>query len=134
MLEDNDKIQIVWGGSNLATELAIQAVKELNLQEKVAIFGILDLSRDTAEMLIDDESPLQLIIDQAGVEIGYQAVKTAVDVLRGERSGEEYCKKEIQHNPLTQDDEKKVYNLLNGVDTNDESSDSETSCPETPKL
>ncbi|NEP11673.1 MAG: substrate-binding domain-containing protein [Symploca sp. SIO2C1] len=119
MLQENGEIQIIWGGSNLATELAIKGVEDLGWEKKFVIFGILDLSRDKGKKLTDGNSPLQLIIDQAGIKIGRKAVKTAVEVLRGERSGEKYYKKDVPYNPLTQDDEDKVRELLNGVDSSD---------------
>ena len=112
MLRNNPEVQILWGGSNLATEVTIKAVKELGLEHQVAIFGILDLSRDKAQMLLDPNIPLQLIIDQYGIQIGYEAVKTAVAVLRGERPGEAYEFFPVDHRLLTQDDLEVVRDLL----------------------
>ena len=112
MLRNNPEVQILWGGSNLATEVAIEAVRQLDLENKVAIFGILDLSREKAEMLLDPDSPLQLIIDQRGIQIGYQAVKIAVAVLRKERPGEAYEEFVPEHYLLTQDDLDAVRDLL----------------------
>ncbi len=65
-----------------------------------------------ADRLLDPTSPLQLIIDQSGVEIGYDAVTTAVDVLRGRRPGEAYEVFPIEHRVLTQDDTDAVKELL----------------------
>jgi uncharacterized protein YjbI with pentapeptide repeats/ABC-type sugar transport system substrate-binding protein len=113
MLRENPQIQILWGGSNLATEVTIEAVQQLGLEDQVAIFGILDLSKQKAEMLLDPESPLQLIIDQAGIQIGYDAAKTAIAVLRGERPGEAYEEFIPEHRLLTQDQPEQVRHLLN---------------------
>ncbi|MDJ0677795.1 MAG: pentapeptide repeat-containing protein [Calothrix sp. MO_167.B42] len=108
LLLDNPQVEILWGGSNLATEVAIEAVTQLGVENKVKVFGILDLSMDKADMLFDSNSPLQLIIDQYGLRVGYKAVKTTIDVLRRERSGADYDIIPIKHRLLTQDDSDKV--------------------------
>ena len=63
-------------------------------------------------MLLDPNSPLQLIIDQHGIDIGYEAVKTAVAVLRGERPGEAYEEFSPKFCLLTQKDSEAVRDLL----------------------
>ena len=73
-------VQILWGGSNIATEMAVAAVAESGLIRKVKVFGIVDLSRNKAKMLLDPNSPLELMIDQSGLQIGYDAVKTTISV------------------------------------------------------
>ncbi len=110
MLSKNPQINILWGGSNLATEIAVAAVEELGLQQKVKVFGILDLSKDKARMLLDPSSPLQSIIDQAGVRIGYKAVHAAVAVLRNQKT--DYVEYPIAHRLLTQTDKEAVKKLL----------------------
>lgn len=110
MLSENPQINILWGGSNLATELSVTAVEDLGLQAKVKVFGILDLSKDKARMLLDPNSPLQSIIDQVGVKIGYKAVHTAVEVLRHQKT--QYTEYPIDHRLLTQTDKAAVKELL----------------------
>lgn len=110
MLLENPQINILWGGSNLATEISVAAVEELGWQEKVKVFGILDLSKDKARMLLDPNSPLQSIIDQAGVKIGYKAVHAAVEVLRHQKT--QYTEYPIEHRLLTQTDKAAVKELL----------------------
>lgn len=110
MLAENPTINILWGGSNLATEISVAAVEELGLQNKVKVFGILDLSKDKARMLLDPTSPLQSIIDQAGVRIGSKAVHAAVAVLRHQQTN--YIKYPITHRLLTQTDQAAVKALL----------------------
>lgn len=110
MLMENPQINILWGGSNLATEIAVAAVEELKLQQKVKVFGILDLSKDKARMLLDPKSPLQSIIDQAGVRIGFKAVQAAVEVLRHQKTN--YIEYPIDHRLLTQTDKETVKKLL----------------------
>ena len=117
MLKDNPEINILWGGSNSATEIALEAVQILGLQKKVAVFGILDLSRQKAQMLLDPNSPLQSIIDQSGVEIGQEAVQKAISLLRREAEIR-YDFYPIKHRLLTQEDKEKVRDLLlevNGI-------------------
>ncbi len=113
ILEGYPEIQILWGGSNLATNVAIEAVEKLNMGDQVAVFGILDLSQEQAKRLLDSTNPLQSIIDQSGVHTGEQATKTAIAVLRGEVAGEVYEEHTVEHRLLTQDDTEQVQKLLN---------------------
>ncbi len=112
LLKNNPNVQILWGGSNLATETALKAVKKSGLNNKVKVFGVLDLSREKAEMLLDPDSPLELIIDQSGLEIGDNAVKKIISVLRGESSGADYKVYPVKHSLLTQDNPDPVRDVL----------------------
>ena len=100
----NQGISILWGGSNIATETAIAAVEELGLDQEIFIFGILDLSKENAKRLQQDDDPLQLLIDQSGIEIGQQAVEMAQTVLRDPSSGEAYEEIEMPYRLLTPQD------------------------------
>ena len=112
LLKDNPDVQILWGGSNIATEMAVTAVAESDLIRKVKVFGIVDLSRNKAKMLLDPNSPLELMIDQSGLQIGYDAVKTTISVLRQEIGGVDYKVYPVKHRLLTQDDRDLVSDLL----------------------
>ncbi|NEQ38586.1 MAG: substrate-binding domain-containing protein [Okeania sp. SIO3I5] len=117
LLENNPNIQILWGGSNLATEVALKAVTESGFNNKVKVFGILDLSEDKAKMLLNANSPLQLIIDQSSLQIGYDAVKTTISVLRKETSGADYKVHDykvhfVNYRLLTKDDLDPVHDLF----------------------
>ena len=107
------EIQVVWGGSNMATKVAIEAVEKLGMVDQVAVFGILDLSQEQAERLLDSTNPLQSIIDQSGVQTGKQATERAIAVLRGRVPGEVYEEHLVEHRLLTQDDSEQVRKLLN---------------------
>ncbi len=107
------EIQVVWGGSNMATKVAIEAVEKLGMVDQVAVFGILDLSQEQAERLLDSTNPLQSIIDQSGVQTGKQATERAIAVLRGKVPGEVYEENLVEHRLLTQDDSEQVRKLLN---------------------
>ncbi len=113
VLEAYPEIQVIWGGSNLATKVAIAAVERLDLRGQVAVFGILDLSQDWAKDLLDSTNPLQSIIDQSGVQTGQQATQRAIAVLRREVPGEVYKEHTVEHRLLTQDDAEQVRQLLN---------------------
>jgi hypothetical protein len=63
-------------------------------------------------MLLNPNSPLELIIDQSGIDIGYKAVKQIISVLRKEGSGEDYKFYPVEHRLLTQDDPDPVNDLL----------------------
>ncbi|MDJ0898173.1 MAG: pentapeptide repeat-containing protein [Xenococcus sp. MO_188.B8] len=113
ILEAAPEIKILWGGSNLATKVAVETVERLDLEDQVKVFGILDLSREQAERLLDSTNPLQSIIDQSGVQTGKQATQRAIAVLRGEVAGEVYEENIVDHRLLTQDDTEQVRKLLN---------------------
>ncbi len=113
ILEAYPEIQVLWGGSNVATKVAIEAVERLDIGDRVAVFGILDLSQEQAERLLDSTNPLQSIIDQSGVQTGKQATQRAIAVLRGKVPGEVYEEHTVEHRLLTQDDTEQVRQLLN---------------------
>ncbi|MDE5069675.1 MAG: pentapeptide repeat-containing protein [Trichodesmium sp. St2_bin6] len=113
LLEDNPDVQILWGGSNIATEVTVAAVAESALKNKVKVFGILDLSRNKATKLLNPNSPLQLIIEQSSIQIGYEAVKTTISVLRKEIDGADYQVYPVKHRLLTQNDPDIVSDILN---------------------
>ena len=113
ILQAYPEIQILWGGSNVATKIALDAVKQLDREDEVAVFGILDLSQEQAERLLDRNNPLQSMIDQSGVQTGQQATQRAIAVLRGKVPGEVYEEHLVQHRLLTKDDAPQVQKLLN---------------------
>ena len=88
LLEENPDIDILWGGSNMATDISIKAVERLGRQDSVAVFGILDLSAYTAKKLLDSESPLQSVIDQAGA-LGNRLRKGLMPLCAGTRQSVE---------------------------------------------
>ena len=114
MLKDNPKINILWGGSNAATDVAIQAVEELNLDGKVFVFGMSNLTEDKAELLLNPNRPLELIIDQSGRKVGYEAAKTAIAVLNGDVTPYQFHL--VQHRLFKQDDNESVRKLLNEIE------------------
>ncbi|MEM9507048.1 MAG: pentapeptide repeat-containing protein [Cyanobacteria bacterium P01_E01_bin.35] len=112
ILKAYPEIQILWGGSNVATKVALKAVEELDIGDRVAVFGILDLSQEQSTRLLDTANPLQSIIDQSGVQTGKQAAERAIAVLRGKVPGEVYEEHVVEHRLLTQEDTEQVQELL----------------------
>ncbi|HLO50015.1 MAG TPA: pentapeptide repeat-containing protein [Kamptonema sp.] len=110
MLKNNPKINILWGGSNASTDVAIQAVKELGLEGKVFVFGMSNLDPDKADMLLNPKHPLELIIDQSGRQVGYDAAQNAIAVLNGNVTPYKFHL--VNHRVISQDDEEAVKNLL----------------------
>lgn len=114
LLEENPKINILWGGSNAATDVALQAVDELNLEGKVFVFGMSNLTEDKAELLLNPNRPLELIIDQSGRQVGYDAAKTALAVLNGDVTGYKFYL--VKHRLFKQDDNESVRQSLNAIE------------------
>ncbi|MGK7907001.1 MAG: hypothetical protein AB4040_07185 [Synechococcus sp.] len=116
LLEEKPNIDILWGGSNMATDISIKAVERLGRQDSVAVFWILDLSAYTAKKLLDSESPLQSVIDQAGALIGEQATKRASAILCRDPSDcgdiPNYEFIPVDYRLFTQDDREAISKLL----------------------
>ncbi len=111
MLQAHPNINILWASSTVHTSLSIQAVKELNLDQKVSVFGIVSLTRMWANALLDPNHPLQSIVDQLPVDVGYKATRHGIDIIQGKGSLE-YKYVLYQHRLLTQNDKKTVNELL----------------------
>jgi ABC-type sugar transport system substrate-binding protein len=102
MLRQNPDIQVLWSGTNPTTEIAIKAVQEMNLQKKVAVFGVLDTSRSKLEMLLDPKNPLHAITDERGRESTKRAMETILTVLN--QKGGEYQIQSIESRTLVKKD------------------------------
>ena len=114
MLKNTPTINILWGGSNAATDVALQAVDELNLEGKVFVFGMSNLTEDKAELLLNPNRPLELIIDQSGRKVGYDAANTAIAILNGDVTGYKFHL--VQHRLFKQDDNESVRQSLNAIE------------------
>ncbi|MFB2896197.1 pentapeptide repeat-containing protein [Aerosakkonemataceae cyanobacterium BLCC-F50] len=111
MLRDNPNINVLWGANELRTRLAIQAVKELGLSQKVKVFGIVPLTRDFANQLLNPKEPLQSIVDESHSAEGYQAAAHAIAVIEGKVS-RVYQYQSFPYRLFTQSDQKPVKQLL----------------------
>jgi ABC-type sugar transport system substrate-binding protein len=114
MLTNNPQINILWGGSNSSTAIAVQAVEEFGLEGKVFVFGMSNLTRDNANKLLNPNNPLELIIDQSGRQVGYQTLKNAISVLDGNVTPYQFYL--VKHRMFTQDDKETVRKLLNEIE------------------
>lgn len=113
LLLNNPKINALWGGSEITTTLAINTVKKLGLEEKIQVFGIVPLTRDLANMLLDPSQPLQSIVDESPTEAGFQTLQHGINVIEGKNS-REYQRIVYKHRLLTQNDTTIVNQLLTG--------------------
>jgi uncharacterized protein YjbI with pentapeptide repeats/ABC-type sugar transport system substrate-binding protein len=111
MLKRHPNINVLWGGSEMTTEIALQAVRELGLRKKVTVYGIVPLTRKLANMLLDPNQPLQSIVDEAPSYAANEAAKHAINVIEGKIS-REYKHIVFQHRLLTVSDRKKVNALI----------------------
>ena len=111
MLKRYPNINVLWGGSEMTTEISFKAVKELGLEKKVSVFGIIPLTRSSAKMLLDPNQPLQSIMDEAPSDEAYQAIAHAINVIERKISSE-YKYIEFPHQLLTVNDQKKVKELM----------------------
>jgi uncharacterized protein YjbI with pentapeptide repeats/DNA-binding LacI/PurR family transcriptional regulator len=111
MLQTYPQIQVLWGGTDISTEIAIRAVQELGLQNQVLVYGIVDLTSAKAKMLLDPHHPLQSIVDENPQRVGREATEAAIAILNG--SAIEYQYNLIPHRLLGQHDRTAVQNLLN---------------------
>ncbi|OCR00004.1 hypothetical protein BCD67_02565 [Oscillatoriales cyanobacterium USR001] len=112
MLQSHPEINVIWGGSDTTTDLAIQAVEELGLSDKVLIYGILKLNRDYAKMLLNPQHPLQLLVDENPQKVAEEATKMGISILNGEVTGYGYKYRIFPHRLLSQEDDVLVQQLL----------------------
>ena len=110
MLQIHPEINVLWGGSHGTTDLAIQAVEELGLKDKILIYGMLNLTHDKAQMLLDRKNSLQLLVDENPQKAAEDATKAGISILNGAVTGYEYHL--LPHRLLTPNDEALVRKLL----------------------
>lgn len=84
MLQNYPQINVIWSGSDITTDIAIQAIQQLGLGNKIKVFGIMDLTPEKAKMLADPTNPLQSIIDQSPTEAGKKATERILQVIKRE--------------------------------------------------
>jgi uncharacterized protein YjbI with pentapeptide repeats/ABC-type sugar transport system substrate-binding protein len=111
MLKRHPKINVLWGGSEMTTEIALQAVKELGLEKKINVYGIVPLTLKFANMLLDPNQPLQSIVDESPSYEAHEAAAHAISVIERKISME-YKYVVFQHQLLSVNDQKKVNDLI----------------------
>lgn len=84
MLQANPDINVLWASNEGGTVGEANAVKTLGLKDKVVVFGT-DMNSQMADMLLSDDNILQGVTGQAPYQMGYDALKSALDVLGGKQ-------------------------------------------------
>lgn len=110
MLQKHPTINLLWAGTHTATAIAVQAVNELGLQNRVKVYGVTDLTPEKAKLLLDPNAVLDSIVDEHPQEVGAQAAATAVAILQGNPT--EYQRHTIPHRVLGTFDRQAVEELL----------------------
>jgi ABC-type sugar transport system substrate-binding protein len=84
MLTANPKINVLWSENEGGTVGEVISVRTMNLLGKVFVFGT-DISPQLAQFLSADDNILQAVTGQNPREMGQDAVKAAVSILKGEK-------------------------------------------------
>ncbi len=84
MLQANPDINLLWAANEGGTVAHANAVKTLGLQGQVYVFGT-DMNNQMGQMLQASDDILQGVTGQAPYQMGYDALKTALDVLGGKK-------------------------------------------------
>lgn len=87
ILQANPDLDFIWAANEGGAIGAVVGVSSAG-RDEVLVFGT-DMSLQAAQYLLDESSPLYAVSTQQPYQIGYQALKTAVSVLRGESVGAE---------------------------------------------
>jgi ABC-type sugar transport system substrate-binding protein len=82
ILTANPEITILWAANEGGTAGAVMAVKNSGKAGRVRVFGT-DAGEQLADFLLSEDDILQAITGQRPYEIGAEAVKAAVTVLKG---------------------------------------------------
>ena len=82
ILTANPGIDLIWCANEGGTVGAVMAVKNAGRGGDIAVFGT-DVSDQMLGFLLSEDHILQAVTGQKPFEIGYQAVKAAVNVIQG---------------------------------------------------
>jgi len=110
MLQNYPMINLLWAGTDTATSIAVQAVQELGLSDRIKIYGIVNLTPAKVGMLLDANDPLESIVDEHPQQVGAKAVAAAISILNG--GTVEYKRNLIPHRVLGSFDRKAVGSAL----------------------
>jgi simple sugar transport system substrate-binding protein len=84
ILQANQKINILWSENEGGTVGEVIAVRTMNLQKKVFVFGT-DISIQLADFLLSNENILQAVTGQSPRLMGSQSINAAISVLKGRK-------------------------------------------------
>ena len=92
MLQANPEINILWAANEGGTVAHANAVKTLGLGGKVFVFGT-DMNNQMGQMLQASDDILQGVTGQAPYQMGYDSLKSALEVLGGKtsRAGDQHA-------------------------------------------
>lgn len=88
ILQANPDLDFIWAANEGGAVGAVVGVTTSGRADDVMVFGT-DMSAQAAQYLLDEESPLYAVSTQQPYQIGYQSMKTAAAVLRGEEAPSE---------------------------------------------
>ncbi len=83
ILTANPEVNIIWSANEGGTVGSVMAVKNTGKAGKVAVFGT-DITDQLMGFLLSDDNILQAVTGQRPFDVGYQAVETAVKILKNE--------------------------------------------------
>lgn len=82
MLQANPDIDLIWAANEGGAVGAVIGVQSKGLEDHVKVFGT-DMSMQSAQYLLEDENPYYAVSTQQPYEIGYEAIRVAVEALEG---------------------------------------------------
>jgi len=88
MLQANPDIDLIWAANEGGAIGAVVGVESKGLKDKIKIFGT-DMSVQSAGYLLDEDNPYYAVSTQKPYEIGYEALKLAVEALENESANSE---------------------------------------------
>lgn len=83
ILQANPDIDLIWAANEGGAIGAVVGAESKGLANKIKVFGT-DISLQSADYLLDEDSPYYAVSTQLPYEIGYNAMETAVKALKGE--------------------------------------------------
>ena len=83
ILTARPEINLVWAANEGGTVGAVTAVRNAGRQGQVVVFGT-DISEQIGDFLLAEDNILQAVTGQKPFDIGFEAIKSCVMVLKGE--------------------------------------------------
>lgn len=88
IIQGDDNIDFIWAANEGGMIGAVVGVMSAGMADQIKVFGT-DMSLQAAQYLLDEGNPLYAISTQQPFQIGYESMKTAVRVVRGESADSE---------------------------------------------
>jgi ABC-type sugar transport system substrate-binding protein len=84
ILQANSNINVLWSENEGGTVGEVIAVRSMNLQNKVFVFGT-DISVQLADFLLANDNILQAVTGQSPRLMGGNSIKAAISVIKGQK-------------------------------------------------